>query len=309
MKKQALRLVAFIFLLQTLAFTAFAQEKPQRVFDYAGLFTQQQTDALERQIAELVEATQVDAAVLTIDDSGGKSAAEYADDFYDQNGFGIGPDYSGALLLIDMDNREVYASTAGQVIPILYPRVLDAILDEIIDDIADKDYAGAARIFLLRMKTRVLSYRMQLEDGAGVASSSQPSTSQPPEQPPAQAPTQTPTPTPPATQNTDVKKEPQPVLFAFFALLGSSVICGIIAARYKMAFSSGSYPFQQKGGLQLTQNQDVFAGSSVSTQIIQKNDNKPRSSSSGSSSSSGFSGGSTHTSSSGRTHGGGGRKF
>ena len=84
-----------------------------RVFDEAGLFDEYEKEGLETRIEEVRKSENIDLAVTTTDDANGKTSEAYADDFYDSHGFGTGDDASGVLLLIDMDNREIYVSTSG----------------------------------------------------------------------------------------------------------------------------------------------------------------------------------------------------
>ena len=43
--------------------------------------------------------------IVTVDDTRGKKARDFADDFFDYNGFGYGRDRDGILLLIDISDR------------------------------------------------------------------------------------------------------------------------------------------------------------------------------------------------------------
>lgn len=122
--------------------TVFAQE--QRVFDQAGLFSADEAKELEEQIAGITQDIKMDLVVVTAADTQGKSARAYADDFYDEGGFGVGKDASGALFLIDMDNREICISTAGEMRRYLTDSRIESMLDHAYDDVQQGDYAGAA---------------------------------------------------------------------------------------------------------------------------------------------------------------------
>ena len=128
-----------------------AQE--QRVFDEADLFTPAQEQALEEDVAALRAQMQMDVVIVTAADAQGKSARAYADDYYDDNGFGVGEDHDGVLLLIDMDNREAYISTCGAMIDLLTDGRIDAILDGVVLRLQEQDYAGAAQAFLARTQS------------------------------------------------------------------------------------------------------------------------------------------------------------
>lgn len=120
----------------------------QRVFDQAGLFDGDEISELETRIEELREQMNMDVVLVTADNTGGRSARDYADDFYDEGGFGTGKDASGVLYLIDMDNRELYISTSGTMIRFLTDERIEAMLDHAVDDTASGAYGAAAEKLL-----------------------------------------------------------------------------------------------------------------------------------------------------------------
>lgn len=120
----------------------------QRVYDDAGLFTAEEVQKIEEKIESLKERIPYDVVIVTTDNAGGKDAMTYADDFYDDNGFGTGDDKSGVLLLIDMDNREIWISTCGEMIYILTDERIDKILDKVYIGVSAQDYNNAVRRFL-----------------------------------------------------------------------------------------------------------------------------------------------------------------
>lgn len=130
--------------------TAFAEEK--RVYDQANLFSTDSAMRLDARASTLTDKLEVDFIIVTTDDARGKTPQAYADDFYDDNGFGVGGDKSGVLLLVDMDNREVYISTSGKAIAYLTDTVIDGLLDDSIGYLKQQDYSGAASHFLDRME-------------------------------------------------------------------------------------------------------------------------------------------------------------
>ena len=89
-----------------------SQEK--KVYDDGELLTDAEEERLQELLVETAKRTEQDLIVVTIRDNGGKEAGDYADDFYDEHGFGYEKDNgSGVLFLIDMDARDFYISTAG----------------------------------------------------------------------------------------------------------------------------------------------------------------------------------------------------
>lgn len=119
-----------------------------KVYDNAGLFTEDEANKLAERARELVEKSGMDVLIVTIEDAEGKSSRNYADDFYDDNGFGLGNDKSGLVLLIDMDNREAYISTCGSAIRLFTDDRLARMIDKITGPLSDGDYAKGASVFL-----------------------------------------------------------------------------------------------------------------------------------------------------------------
>ena len=120
----------------------------QRVFDEADLFTAQEEASLEESISRSAEQTPLDLVVVTVLSTGSKDAQTYADDFFDDGGFGVGDDFSGALLLIDMGASEVAVSTTGYGIRLLSDARIDKILDAVVEHLAEGEAAQAAQAFL-----------------------------------------------------------------------------------------------------------------------------------------------------------------
>lgn len=122
--------------------------KNQSVNDYAGLLDEVEIDYLETLVQAVVEHTGLDIVILTADSTSGKSSMDYADDFYDENGYGIGKDYSGILLLINLDKREMWISTSGTAVDYFTDDRISSMLDDLYDDLSQERYAGACERFI-----------------------------------------------------------------------------------------------------------------------------------------------------------------
>ncbi|MBP5329293.1 MAG: TPM domain-containing protein, partial [Spirochaetaceae bacterium] len=124
--------IVLTFGLILLSFAVFAQGTgKQRVFDQANLFSESQTATLEENLAEFLDRYNMEAVIVTTSDTHGKSAEAYADDFYDENGFGTGSGKDGVLFLIDMDNRKIHVSTSGSMIDYLEDWRIEKIYDDV----------------------------------------------------------------------------------------------------------------------------------------------------------------------------------
>ena len=87
-----------------------------KVYDFADLLTDDEEEQLYEEVSKYITKTNYDLVLVTINENNKDSAREYADDFYDYNEFGKDSLRDGVLILIDMDNRELYISTTGNAI-------------------------------------------------------------------------------------------------------------------------------------------------------------------------------------------------
>ncbi len=147
--KKMMKMIGFVFLLLTMSITSVAaDENRDRFVDDADLVSSNQESDLENQLDEISEKYEFDFVVVTVDSLGGKTPTAYADDFFDYNGYGYGPNYDGALLLVAMDSRDVYISTTGAGITYISDREIDYILDEVVAYLAEEYYAEAFEKFI-----------------------------------------------------------------------------------------------------------------------------------------------------------------
>jgi uncharacterized protein len=250
----------------------------QKVYDNAGLFSEDEANSLKQLAQELVKKCSFDVLILTINDAEGKDSRSYADDFYDDNGFGLGDDKSGLVLLIDMDNREAYISTSGIAIRIFTDARLDSIIDAITGHLSNGEYAKASSIFLdnvdyyfgkgipsdqYNMDTETKErdyYSNQEEAPKGVAKSLKNLT-----------------------------------LFILIAIGSSLVIVGLMALNNRGKKTTNAGTYLEPGSFVLNDKRDIYVRTTLTQHQINTN--------------SGSGGSSTHTSRSGSTHGGRGGKF
>lgn len=285
MRRFTLFLIISVFCLFALGdigeLSVFAAASEQRVYDEASLFSKSQTNSMEGIIEELRGTIKMDVVVLTIDDAQGKTSEAYADDYYDYNGFGTGKDASGVILLIDMDNREIYISTTGKMIKYLTDQRINTLLDSIYTQVAKGDYYRSAIIFLSEVEKYInegipkSQYEYDTETGKIKVYRS--------------------------------LEAVEIVLALAVALAVGGIGIAVVKRRYRQKVTVYKYPFKKNGKLELTNQADVFITQNITSHQIDTDHHSSGGSFGGGGSSSGRS--STHTSSSGSSHGGGGRSF
>ena len=263
-----------------------------RVFDQAGLFSETEIIQLEEKIAQCRKSTKMDVVIVSAYADEERSAEEYADDYYDYGGFGVGKKASGVLLLYYMDGPgqpggECYISTTGTMINMLTDERIESILDDVYGDLGNRDFAGAAEHFLEDVKAYV---KEGVESGQ-------------------------------YTYDRDTGEIVRYHSIRLYEVAIAMVIAGISAGsvcldikkRYAMKQSSR----EVSNSLQAYRADCAFCFSVAGDKMVNKYLRSvpiPRNTSSGSGgrghSGSSSAGRSTiHTSSSGRSHGGGGRRF
>ena len=84
-----------------------------RLNDMEGLLDDAAAQRVSARLDEVRRELDFDIVIVTGSDLGGKTMEEYADDFYDYNGFGCGSNRDGALLLLNMEDRKWHISTRG----------------------------------------------------------------------------------------------------------------------------------------------------------------------------------------------------
>ena len=134
----------------------FTDSGKSAVIDDAHLLNAAEANTLSRRLVDLGNQYACDLIVVTTAKLGGKSPTEYADDFFDDNGYGYGavPDINGAtvdgdgvLLLIAEAEREYCVSTSGKAIELFDDEQLDALKGLFVPYLNDNEYMYACTAF------------------------------------------------------------------------------------------------------------------------------------------------------------------
>lgn len=129
-----------------LALTAAAAEFPP-VFDRAGVLSDSDAQWLSEITQEIAAKQGIDIVILTVPTLDGKSFQDYADDYYDYNGYGE----DGVIFLLAMDEREYHISTTGRVIEVLTDDVLYDMEEHFLPYLSDGEYYDAFLDFVNRL--------------------------------------------------------------------------------------------------------------------------------------------------------------
>lgn len=243
----------------------------KRVVDMAELLSDSDKTALLSKLDEISERQKLDIVVLTVNTLDGKTPRDYADDFYDYNGYGFGENKDGILLLVSMEDRDWWISTTGYGITALTDAGIEYISKKFLSDLSDGDYAQAFTTYAELCDQFITQAKTGEPYDIG-----------------------------------NMPKEPFNVawniLVAFvIGLVVAFVVTNIMKKQLKtVQLKSEANNYVKSNSMIVTENRDLFLYNQVSRRARPKETDN-RSGSSG--------GSSTHTSSSGSSHGGGGGKF
>lgn len=244
--------------------------------DYLNYITDSEKIELQKSIDSVRDDNNLAVVIVITDNTEGKSSMDFADDFYDSNGYGVSINHSGLLMLINMEKRETWISTTGDAISIFTDSRISSMNDNITRQLSKKEYYEACKVFMKDVK----SYA-----NAGVPKGQ-------------------------VTVDTDSNikiiysestyLEKVFKLMTFFPIyLGAfviSIIVTIVASLSSKGKSTTNSQTYEGGSFVLSNTKDDFIREATTMVKIEK------STSSGSQSS-------THSGSSGTSHGGGGGKF
>lgn len=155
MKKIISMLTLTIILVFTTGVTAFADSygiipetrQLPRLVDSSNLLSSSEQTDLMKKLDEISERQKFDVAIVTVDSLDGKSPQDYADDFYDYNGFGQGVNKDGVLLLICLNTRDWYISTRGYGITAITDYGRERMSDSFVPELTDGNYDKAFDIY------------------------------------------------------------------------------------------------------------------------------------------------------------------
>jgi uncharacterized protein len=255
-------------LLALLGTCAYAKEN--KVNDRADLLTDDEEERLQEKLLSVAEKYDCDLVVLTVDSIGRKSPASYAEDFYEEQGYGIGSDLDGLILLVSMEERDWWIATYGKAITAFTDYGLDEIGEIIAEPLGEREYYDAFVQFVKLADT----FLEEAENGEPY-------------------------------DYYHEYQEPMPL----FARLLCSVVIGLIVALIvflilraqlkSVGYERGAVDYVRKGSFHLTREKDLYLYNTVTRMKIETQNSHPG----------GGGGSSTHTTSGGHTAGGRGGKF
>lgn len=155
MKKRIFALLGCLMIFATLlTFAVSAQPSAGLLVDNANLLSPAEYTEVSALLQRISDEIDCDVVVLTEPTLELKSEVAYADDFYDQNGYGRGESgEDGVLLLVSMEERIWYVSTCGKCIQMVS---YDTVGDRIVGDLGSGNYAAAFKAYANEVKREIV---------------------------------------------------------------------------------------------------------------------------------------------------------
>jgi uncharacterized protein len=119
-----------------------------RIIDNAGLLKPQERESLLALISSAGSTYSFDLVIVIEKNIGSSSLGQYADNFYDENHYGLVGSRDGALFLLVTDSRDYWFSTSGSGIRILNTAASDKLESGVVKLLRENNYYGAFNAFL-----------------------------------------------------------------------------------------------------------------------------------------------------------------
>ncbi len=129
------------------------------VVDNADVLTDGEEAELTAKLEALGSEYDIEIGAVTVDSYDGKDPQDFADDFYDSNGYGYGENDDGIIVVFntgDVDgNRNLWIYTHGTGIDLLTDSEISLIVEMMIAPIKNGDFAGAFDNFVVECENAI----------------------------------------------------------------------------------------------------------------------------------------------------------
>ena len=146
-RKFSLIMLVFVVLSLFTGFIAYTPN-PVNVVDHVGYLTDNEIQQLQARIDKIKDRYKLDVVIVITDNTNGKSSMKYADDYYDYNDYGVDDKDSGLLMLINMQDREVWISTHARAIDIYTDSRISGMVNGITSYLSNGYYYDACNAFI-----------------------------------------------------------------------------------------------------------------------------------------------------------------
>ncbi len=143
MKRRIVSIFLSALLFLTLTFSSFAAGDAELLVDNADLLSEDEEAEILDLLKGVSDKYEMDVAIITVDSIGDKSPMEFADDYYDENGFAE----DGLVLLISMEESDWYISTSGYGITAFTDAGIEFLGEQLVYDLGAELYFDAFKSY------------------------------------------------------------------------------------------------------------------------------------------------------------------
>ncbi len=126
-------------------------EHPPLLVDDANLLNPAEQDELIYYLGNISRLHDFDVVVVTVDSLGEISPDLFADDYFDDKGYGAGGDRDGILLLLSMEERDWAISASGYGMSVFAEYEMSEIRDRILPHLSQGEYLKAFQVYAERV--------------------------------------------------------------------------------------------------------------------------------------------------------------
>lgn len=263
-----------------------AKSNSKEMIDKAHVLSQEQIDKLSYEFEQIRETHNLDVRGLIVDGTDGEDIMDFADNYYEEKGFGLGKNHDGVMLVLDLDSRQWWITTEGYGINVVTDYGISTVGDRILSYLSNGNYYKAFSTYGKSMR----EFATAIENGNPFDITSVDEDNENWDSKPY-----------------DEEKLPYNIATGALAAIVLGSISGFTSSSYhKRKLKSvnrkyTAYNYIRKGSLNVDEARDIFLYSNVIRHRKPDPDDDDVFSGGG--------GSTVHTSSSGRTHGGGGGSF
>lgn len=142
MKKFTAYVLCVIILMFGLT-NVFANELMPSVMDNAKFLSEDETSTLSEMLDSIRYKYSMDVAVVTTESLDGKSCEQFADDYYDYEGYGFGADKDGIMLVVSKNPRNYHFTTTSRGIRVFNDAAINYLKKNVEEYLRNDDYYGA----------------------------------------------------------------------------------------------------------------------------------------------------------------------
>jgi len=147
--KRLLHIVLAAVLIAALCLPVFADNtRGPRLVDSADILTDSEESKLSKRLDSISEEYKSDVVIVTVSSTEEKDAQNYADDYFDYNGYGFGSSFDGMLLLISTEFNDAAITTTGKGEKTLSDSRIDEFWDELGNNMSNHDYHAVCAVFV-----------------------------------------------------------------------------------------------------------------------------------------------------------------